>query len=127
VLNSRSVRFGDAWPFILDDRDLLWEFELRAFFSCCLRNSLKCQIPEVRDLVTRGLLFWMVEIYLRSLGVQEFGLQAFRSPLLTQILLAFSWSTFSPDMCLLLKDQWPQPIVGSQLADTLIFFMIPIM
>jgi hypothetical protein len=101
-VNSRSVRSGVACPLVLDDRDLLREFGLRELSPACLHNSPKCRIPEVRDLVTRGLLFWMD----RDL-FWEFGLRAFGSPLLTQLLLAFSWSTRSPDMCPLLKDQWP--------------------
>jgi hypothetical protein len=65
------------WPLDLDDRDLLQEFGLRAFsMHACSRNSLKCRIPEVRDLRARGLLIWMTQIYFGSSGFGHFQCMA---------------------------------------------------
>jgi hypothetical protein len=105
VLNSRSERSGDAWPLVLDGRDLLREFGLQAFFFCLFTQS--SEVSNSRSV--RSGDTWPLDLDGQYL-LQEFGLRAFRSPLLTQLLFSFSQSTRSPDMCPLLKDQWPRAI-----------------
>jgi hypothetical protein len=109
-------------PLVLDGRDLLQEFRLRAFFSYLLAQS--SEVSNSRSVRSGDV--WPLDLDDQDL-LWEFELRAFKSPLLTQLLLAFSWSTRSPDMCPLLKYQWPRAIAGSQLVDILISFLIPTM
>jgi hypothetical protein len=72
----RSVRFGIAWPFDLDDQDSLREFGLRALSMHRSYNPLERWIFKVLDLAPRVLLFWTTEIYFGSSGFERFLLLA---------------------------------------------------
>jgi hypothetical protein len=91
----------------------------RAFSMHISYNPLERHISEVRDLPPHVLLFWTIEIH--------FGSSGFRSPLLTQLLLASSRSERSLDTCPWLENQWPQVIAVTQLAHSLIFLTISTM